>query len=238
MIGRFIHALRQKFRRTTDAVAWHDLRRTEPISRKFGCDRGTPIDRYYVDQFLQQFASDIHGRVLEVAEDVYTRKFGGNHVVQSDILYPNSDNKRATIVGDLSTGDGIPANSFDCLLLTQVLPFIYDIHGTVKTVAQCLKPGGVMLATCPGISQISRYDMDRWGDYWRLTSKSAAKLFEGAFGPSGDVQVVVYGNVLSAVGFLHGISTEELTTDELNHADPDYELVLGIRAQKATEPKS
>ena len=49
------------------------LRRTEPISRAYGFDRGTPVDRHYIEAFLQRHApspdysaGDIRGRVLEV----------------------------------------------------------------------------------------------------------------------------------------------------------------------------
>jgi hypothetical protein len=35
----------------------------EPISRAFGYDRGTPIDRYYLDRFLDEHNGDIRGRV-------------------------------------------------------------------------------------------------------------------------------------------------------------------------------
>ena len=43
------------------------LRRLQPFSTVFGSDRGTCIDRYYIERFLAANSSDIHGRVLEVA---------------------------------------------------------------------------------------------------------------------------------------------------------------------------
>ena len=36
-------------------------------------------------------------------------------------------------------------------------------------IADIAEPGGSLLLTVPGISQIARYD-DHWGDYWRFTS--------------------------------------------------------------------
>jgi hypothetical protein len=93
-----------------------------------------------------------------------------------------------------------------------------------------LRPGGVVLATMPGISQISRYDMERWGDYWRFTDLSARRLFEstGAL----QVSVEVFGNVLTAVAFLHGVAAEELKSRELQPTDADYQLVVAVRAVK------
>ncbi len=89
----------------------------------------------------------------------------------------------------------------------------------------------MLLATFPGISQISRSDMDRWGDYWRFTSLSAKRLFEEAF-PPGNVSVEAHGNVLAAVAFLHGLAAEELRPEELDHRDPDYEVLITVRAAK------
>jgi peptidoglycan/xylan/chitin deacetylase (PgdA/CDA1 family)/glycosyltransferase involved in cell wall biosynthesis len=49
-------------------VEWGDLRRVQPLSRSWGRDRGKPIDRYYIDGFLETHRSDVRGRVLEVRE--------------------------------------------------------------------------------------------------------------------------------------------------------------------------
>ncbi|HSC25950.1 MAG TPA: hypothetical protein VLD67_01675, partial [Vicinamibacterales bacterium] len=35
-----------------DALDWGDLRRSNPVSRNWGYDRGTPIDRHYIHEFL------------------------------------------------------------------------------------------------------------------------------------------------------------------------------------------
>jgi len=208
------------------------LRRLTPVSRKFGWDRGgLPVDRYYIERFLQDHAGDIRGRVLEARDDAYTRRFGRASVTQADVLHPTRDNPRATIVADLTRAESIPDNSFDCVLLTQVLPFIPDVEAAVTTVHRILRPGGVALVTVPGISQIVRYDMDRWGDYWRFTTLSARRLFEAAF-PSGDVAVEAHGNVLVATAFLHGLSTGDLRQDELEYRDPDYEVLITVRAVK------
>jgi hypothetical protein len=74
--------------------------------------------------------------------------------------------------------------------------------------------------------------MDRWHDQWRFTSTSAYRLFEEVFG-SGGVQVEPRGNLCAAVNFLDGRAAGELGTAELEHVDPDYELVIFIRAVKA-----
>jgi hypothetical protein len=73
--------------------------------------------------------------------------------------------------------------------------------------------------------------MDRWGDYWRFTTRSIMKLFEAHF--SGEnIHVKTYGNVKASVAFLHGIAHEELSSNDLDYLDPDYELLIGVQAIK------
>jgi SAM-dependent methyltransferase len=218
------------------SVRFGTLRTVTPTSRVFGFDRGLPIDRYYIERFLAQHSPDIQGRVLEVADNTYTRQFGGSRVVVSDVLFATAGHPQATIVGDLSRGDGLPSDAFDCIILTQTLQFLYDVRASAQHLYRMLKPGGVLLATVPGISQISRYDMDRWGEFWRFTSMSARRLFEEV--APMDIRVETHGNVLAAVAFLHGLATEELREDELNAVDPDYELLIAIRVEKPQVSKA
>ena len=206
-----------------------NLRRVTPISRLFGFDRGLPIDRYYIERFLEAHASDIRGHVLEIADATYTQRFGGDRVDVSDVLHVREGNPAATLVGDLSTGEGIPRDRYDCIILTQVLPFLWDFRAAIAHAHAALRPGGVLLATLPGITQISRFDADRWGDYWRFTSMSAERLFREAF-PDGTVEVRSHGNVLAATAFLHGMAASELRPHELEYRDADYEVSITVRA--------
>lgn len=218
-------------------VRWGILRRLIPVSRVFGLDRGQPIDRYYIENFLARHAEDIQGHVLEIGDDTYTRKFGGERVSRSDVLHAWAGNPKATIVADLTCADHIPSDTFDCIIFTQTLQFIYDGRAALKTLYRILKPGGVLLATFPGISQISRYDMDRWGDYWRFTTLSARRLLEEVF-PPGCVQVEAQGNVLTAIAFLHGLAAHELTPEELDYHDPDYQVLIGMRVARVAGSKA
>jgi SAM-dependent methyltransferase len=176
-------------------------------------------------------AEDIQGQVLEVGTDKYTRTFGDERVVKSHVLHIEEKMPGVTIIGNLIKADHIPSDFFDCIILTQTLQVIFDFHEAVKTIFRILKPGGVVLASVPGISKISRYDMDRWGYYWSFTSFSIKKLFEVVF-PTTNVHTKSFGNVLVAIAFLHGLATEELRHKELELFDPDYELLITLRAVK------
>ena len=204
--------------------------RTEPYSRKFGLDRGVAIDRWYMERFLEEHGGDIRGRVLEVGDSTYTDRFG-TAVERADVLHVTGESAGTTIVGDLATGEGISEAAFDAIVLTQTLPFIFRVHDAARNIGRALAPGGVALVTLPGISQISRDDMDRWGDYWRFTQASAAELFSGeGWQPP---TVTTHGNVAAAAAFLYGLSAEELAPGVLDHVDQDYPLIITVRAVRA-----
>ena len=200
------------------------------MSREFGFDRGKPVDRWYIERFLNEHRADVRGAVLEVAESTYTQWYGDGDVTASDVLH-HTGNDDATVVGDLTTGEGLPEQKYDCFICTQTLPFIYDLDAAIRGISMVLKPGGVVLATVPGISQVSREDKRDWGDWWRFTSQGTTRLFEERF---DDVDVQAHGNVLSSAAFLYAYAAEELNDAELAHRDPDYELLITVRARSRT----
>jgi SAM-dependent methyltransferase len=206
------------------------FRRRTPVSREWGFDRGLPLDRYYIEKFLAKHSSDIAGHVLEVKDREYTERFGKTRVTGSDVVDICPTNPHATVVSDLVTGHGIPSNEFDCVILTQTLQFIFDTRSALTTLERILKPGGVLLATFPGISHLDHGRL-RTAWYWKFTSSSAQRLFQEAFHES-DLQIDTYGNVLAATAFLQGLAVEELSTEELEFRDPQYELVISVRAKK------
>ncbi|MDQ6672148.1 MAG: hypothetical protein M3069_15630, partial [Chloroflexota bacterium] len=73
LLSRGAHQL---YRRLSRPAWLGTLRRTGPVSDEFGFDRGTPVDRYFIEQFLEQHRQDIRGHVLEVRDSGYTDRFG------------------------------------------------------------------------------------------------------------------------------------------------------------------
>jgi SAM-dependent methyltransferase len=216
------------------AVRFGDLHRTTPISPIFGLERGLPVDRYYIERFLDRHRADVRGRCLELGDATYTRKFGDDRVTGIDVLHLVGGNPVATIVADLTRADEIPSNAFDCIIFTQALQMIYDVRAALCHLHRILAPGGVLLATSHGISRIGRrLGRDPWGEYWRVTTQSAERLFAETF-PGARVAVSSYGNVLAATCALHGLAAEEIAVSELDQRDPDFEVIVTIRAQKAS----
>ena len=200
-----------------------------PVSRQFGFDRGTPVDRYYIDVFMRANDSFIHGHVLEIADKNYTSKFGKN--IDSITVLGVTPGKGITLVGNLASGVNISQEKYDCILLTQTLQMIYDFGSALKHAYKALKPGGSILLTASGISQISRYDMERWGEYWRFTNKSMETLI-GTLRPEADFAVQTYGNVAVAKAFLDGLAFEDLPAGVADFHDPDYQLLVTARITK------
>ena len=210
--------------------SWARLLDGEPISRDFGYDRGRPVDRYYIEQFLDRHHSDIRGCVLEVGDRHYTTRFGGGRVDRSEILHAHAGNASATYVCDLTDASDIPDNRFDCVILTQTLQLIYDTSRAVESVHRILRVGGVLLVTVPGITPISR---DEWSKcwYWSFTDQSLRRVLGDIFGPQ-HVEVASLGNLAVATAFLQGLSCEDLPRLDFGAHDPQYPCIVTGRCVK------
>jgi SAM-dependent methyltransferase len=211
-------------------VVSHDLLcRTTPISREYGADRGTTIDRYYIESFLSRHSGDVRGTVLEIHNDTYTQRFGKERVTRSEVL-SISPGSKVTIIADLTSADHIPSNTFNCIILTQTLQYIYDLPAAAATIYRILAHGGVLLATVPGICCLGP-EVTVWPCYWGFRPESLRKLITDAF-PERSVSVKSAGNVLAAVAFLHGLALEEVNRVALDAHDSAYPVILSVRAVK------
>src|SRR5262249_59713764 len=114
----------------------------------------------------------------------------------------------ATIIADLRRADAVGSGSYDCVILTQVLQFIDDIHSTLAECSRILRPGGTLLVTAPCITRVD-VETGPDGDYWRWTEASARKQFAAVF-PADAFEVSTFGNVGACGAFLQGISAEEM----------------------------
>jgi SAM-dependent methyltransferase len=227
------HAL---VRRKTQ-VKFGDLNALGPVSRAFGWERGTPIDRLYIDAFLDRHRGDIRGEILEVGELRYVQKFGQPDVGGS-ILVPTlnaakcSGRAAQVIVADLSKPETLPEGKFDCFVCTQTFNFIYDVRGAIAGAYRLLKTKGVLLGTVAGYcAQVSRYDAARWGDYWRFSENTMARLLSEVF--ENAPEVTSYGNALAAQALIQGVAVEDLPNRTLlNPKDKDYPIIIGFKCQK------
>jgi hypothetical protein len=213
------------------SVNW--LGRKDPFSRVFGLDRGFAIDRVFIERFILQNAECILGRVLEIGDDQYTYKYGSR--LEGTVIFAgqSASNRSKCFAGDLTIFETFAGlGQFDCLIATNVLNFIFDFDRAVKGLASLVKPkSGVVLVTVAGLSQISRFDYERWGDFWRFNDMSIRRVFERYF---NDVDVVAYGNAPLAAAFIMGLSREDVPASLFEHQDSDFQILVAV---KASSPK-
>ena len=204
-----------------------------PMSYLWGLDRGVPIHRHYVEQFLREFSSDIRGHSLEFQDDSYTSRFGAGRITKSDILHkeygnPNATNPNATILADITQPNDIAAVQFDCIICTYVLNFISDVDAALSELCRILKPGGVLLAAVPQINMVAPYGPD----LWRWTPEGFRLKLAKFFG-APNITVRAYGNSLTAAGDIRGLVADEFTRAQLDYHDPRFGIVVCARAVKA-----
>lgn len=211
----------------TGRIDFGDLARVRPVSQGYGFSRGTPVDRFYIERFLQRHAAEIRGRALEVADPKYCRRFGTG-VTQQDVLNA-APSPEATLVGDLGTPGVLPDNAFDCMVITQTLQYVFDLRSALAQIHRALKPGGTILATVPAISPVDHAD---WQWYWLFTGHSVRKLFEDAFG-TGNVDIDICGNAFAATCFVQGIAQEDIGAAWLEPNDPMFPVCITVKATKA-----
>lgn len=211
------------------SIDWGTLRRMEPVSSKWGFDRGTPIDRHYIEQFLDRSRQDIRGRCIEVMNGDYTRRFGGDRVLEIDVVDIRAANPHANIIGDLADPGTLRRDHYDCFVLTQTLPVIYDCSAVVRNCYNALRPGGTLLVTAPCLCRYSPHPVD----YWRFTDSSLGRLLSDNT-DCVDLEVGMHGNLIASVGFLHGLAAAELQAEELAAQDPRFPIVVTARCRKPT----
>ena len=194
------------------------LHATEPVSRDFGLDRGTAIDRYYIEKFLREESRHIKEPciTLEVGEDTYSKRYfpGARH----DIL-------------DFSRGMDLtkPLEMYDVFICTQTFHQIYDLKKAIHGAWKLLKYGGTMLATvCGCVTQLAR--TEDWDHYWGFTVASFRKLLKEQFGE--DVVVLGYGNSMVATAFIQGMALEEIDNTLLDINDNDFSICISAVVRK------
>lgn len=200
-----------------------------PIRKNFGYGKGICLDRIYIEKFLSQNAHFITGTVLEIADDAYSKKFGYN-IIKQDVLHVSEKGPKITIIGDFTKPEFFSSNVYDCIILTQTLQFIPNVSAAIKTLHKILKPGGVVLVTTSCISQLSQYDVERWGEYWRFTPQGLTYLFEQE--NNFRVTIESFGNVKIATAFLYGIVAQEINNKDFYFKDKNYPIIIGCVAIK------
>jgi hypothetical protein len=201
-----------------------------PLSRKFGYERGTPIDRIYIDEHLKKNSKLFKGECLEIGFPEFLLKF---KVPKKDITIlgiNKTRNKFNFLNCDLTNTESLPDRKFDLFVCTQTYNFISNYSLAVQNSARLINRDGTLLGTVSGLSTLSQYDNDRWGDYYRFSSRAIEEVLRNYF---NEVEVTSYGNLYSTIHFLAGYSYEDLESKILvMERDDLYPMIIGFKASK------
>jgi SAM-dependent methyltransferase len=206
----------------------------QPVTSDWGFSRGLPVDRPYIETFLERHASDIHGRVLEVGDNSYTLRFGGARVTKSDVLDNRPRNKAATFVDDITQAKSVPSDAFDCFVCTQVLVLIRQTPDAIREICRFLKPGGVALITVPGISNVSPLPGEAASWSWSFYPNTLRWLLSQADFEVESLDVQGWGNLKTTVAFLAGLAQQDLDPSDYSVNDNRFPLIVTARAVKRT----
>lgn len=206
---------------------WGGLRNFDPVSERWGFDRGRPVDRYFIEAFLGRYNADIRGHCIEVMNGNYVKKFGGDRVTRCDVIDINRDNPKATLTGDLVDPKTLPRETYDCFVLTQTLPVIFDGASVIRNCFRSLRKGGVLLVTAPCLCRYSPHPED----HWRFTDRSLERLLRDNT-DCEELSIEMKGNLVAAIAFLTGLAAEELTKEELELNDVRFPVVVTARVTK------
>lgn len=197
-----------------------------PISSKFGFDRGTPIDRYWIESFLEEKKGLINGVCLEVTDNTYTKRFGQDRILKSDVIDIDPSNKLANIHGDLRDLKNVKSDTYDTVILTHVLGLIDEPSKAVSEIYRVLKPGGKLVLTSSCLGPILGETV-----FWRFTSNSMKYVLTKNFDIK-NIEIKTFGNVLTGQAFWIGMSQEELSQKELSFNDHRFPCVVTAIAYK------
>lgn len=225
--GRLPRHRRQQLRRVRRRPRWGNLLRTAPISATFGFDRGTPIDRFYLDRFLAEEASAIRGVVGEIAGSTYATSFGGDRVDHIEVIDIDPRNPKATLIADVGDADQLPVASFHCLIVVQTLQYTPSPELALANCVRALCPGGTILLAVPALAAHDDNELPE-DDHWRFWPGGVTALVSRV-APQAVSRVVAYGNLTTAIAFLHGLAAEELRADELARQDLRFPVLVCAR---------
>ncbi len=195
-----------------------------PLSRNFGVERGTPVGRYYVEQFVKSNGNNIHGDILEFGASARYKKFFNGFESYETISVSNEPG--ITYIADIHNMNELPNKKFDCIVCTQVFEHLKYPESAAKSLFFMLKDNGILLFTAPFINNVHGCP----SDYRRFTLDGCRLILEDA---GFYLEQISYGgNCMVSTGSLMGMVAEDFSESDLNTKDDVYPYNILIRAVK------
>jgi SAM-dependent methyltransferase len=201
-----------------------DFGLAHPLCPDYGFSRGTPIDRFYLSQFVGEVRDRIVGSTLEVGGRTHNRKLYGLTATTEYVTMDVAAGSNADIEADVHNPLVCPARRFDSIIIFNVLEHCKEPWTVVDNIHRWLKPGGRVFCVVPNAQRIHRGPQD----YWRILPDAMRSLFRRF----ATTTVKGYGNLLTSNASMCGISAEELRSEILNMVDERYPVMLSVVASK------
>jgi hypothetical protein len=205
-------------------IDWGDLRRTAPFCQVFGLTRGTPIDRYYLGQFIREIRLQVAGTVLEVGGIVSNRDLYQFEQATAYQTLDVAEGPGVTLVGNVHDAAMLPAASLDAVVIFNVLEHCQHPWVVVDNIHRWLRASGKCFCMVPSAQRLHDFP----GDYWRPLPDGLQQLFHNF----SQQQLYVYGNPLTVMASFMGVAAEELSPHELDDWHPDYPVATCLVATK------
>jgi hypothetical protein len=206
----------------------------EILDQDFGSNRGTPLDRELIEEFLRKLATEVPApsRTLEFGDKVFTQNLfpqSENWILEYE---PNMDikvDRNLTLRGDLMCAVESNVPSFDLIVSTQLLAFTENPFSAARTLVLLLETNGTILGTEPQFSPISRFDDHKWGDFFRFTQKGILSVFKH----TGPVKIETFpiGNWSTTLAIFQGFCRED-NLNLPNEYSQNYASNVGFRLSK------
>lgn len=202
---------------------WLAARDLLPLNRNFGRDRGPPVGRRYLVEFLSAHATAVSGRVLEFGDPRYRSLFQNAdvHEVLSIRLGPDVDH-----VADIEQPPEELYERFDWIVCTQVFEHVRRPDIAAGRLLQLLRPGGRLLFSVPFLNVV-HHDPE---DFRRFTADGVRATLEDA----GFVidEIVARGNFPISVGALMGLASTDFPDATWARDDPDFPYIVTAVAHR------
>ncbi|XHU96546.1 MAG: methyltransferase domain-containing protein [cyanobacterium endosymbiont of Rhopalodia gibba] len=207
-----------------NSLDWGIFKKLVPICHLFGLTRGTPIDHYYLNQFVEEIRGEIKGKILEIGGTPKDRDFYEVNAHDSYQVLNLEPGLGIDIVGDIHDPSVIETESVDSVIIFNVLEHCYAPWIAVQNIYRWLKIGGKYFAMVLNAVRIHGTPID----YWRPLPDGMKYLFKDF----SKQKLYIYGNLITLIASYHGIATEELSSEEINNFNLDYPVTTCIVAEK------
>jgi hypothetical protein len=126
-------------------------------------------------------------------------------------LTSKKSNPKSSFVGDLTTARHLPADSFDCIIMTQMLQYVYDLYGLSLLFIAFAGREACCLPLCQAFPGMAFLLING--------AMAVARLFNERF-PASAIEIEPQGSVRGASSLLQGLASDELERAKLDYKDP------------------